>query len=379
MQICLLGCGGFIGSHLVEWLIENSDVEIVGTDINNDKVRHLLDEPRFTYHHSDLRTDRAFTEALVREADVLVDLIAVASPKKYVEDPLGVFDLDFLENLRIVELCTETGTRLIQFSTCEVYGRTWLSLVPDGVIPDDLRETLDVSMNEDDTPLIIGPTDKSRWIYSVSKQMLDRIIHASGEHRGLDYTIVRPFNFVGPRFDFLPSTRNHDSSPRAVAQFMDALLQGTSLKLVDGGGALRCYTYIDDATDAIGRIILDTEGVTSRETINIGNPQNEISVEGLANLMRDIYAEEFWDGESQLSDIVSVHHEEFFGRGYQDCDRRVPNIDKARRLLGWEPACDLRSLIKKTMQAFVDDLETTEGTTLVGSNSTSAPLAPATV
>ena len=377
MKICLLGCGGFIGSHLVEWLIENSDVEIVGTDISDDKIRHLLDEPRFTYHHSDLRVDKAFTEQLVREADVLVDLVAVASPKKYVDDPLGVFDLDFMENLRIVELCTETKTRLIQFSTCEVYGQTWLSLVPDGVIPDDVRETLDVSMNEDDTPLIVGPTDKSRWIYSVSKQMLDRIIHASGEHRGLDYTIVRPFNFVGPRFDFLPSTRNNDPSPRAVAQFMDALLQGTELKLVDGGSALRCYTDIDDAVEALGRILLDAEGVTFQETINIGNPRNEISVEGLANLMRDIYAEEYWDGESKLSDIVSVHHEEFFGRGYQDCDRRVPNIDKARRLLDWEPVHDLEHLIRKTMQAFVDDLESTEGTTLA--RSTSAPLAPATV
>ena len=377
MNICLLGCGGFIGSHLVEWLLENSDATIVGTDINDEKVRHLLHEPRFTYHHSDLRVDREFTEQLVREADVLVDLVAVASPHKYVEDPLGVFELDFLENLRIVDLCTKTKTRLIQFSTCEVYGRTWLSVVPEGVIPDNVAACADVSMNEDDTPLILGPTDKSRWIYSVSKQMLDRVIHASGEQRGLDYTIVRPFNFVGPRFDFLPSMRNNDPSPRAVAQFMDALLQGTDIKLVDGGAALRCYTYIDDASEAVGRMVLDRSGKTSRQTINVGNPRNEISVERLAHLMRDIFVSDFWDGESPLSDIVSVGHEEFFGQGYQDCDRRIPDISKARQLLDWEPVWDLRELIHATMQAFVDDWNASNATR--PATSTSARPAVATI
>lgn len=378
MRICLLGVGGFIGSHLAEWLLDHSDATIVGTDINEEKVAHLDGPPRFTYVHSDIRTDRETTRRLIREADVVVDLVAVASPKKYVEDPLGVFELDFLENLRVVEMCAEEGTKLIQLSTCEVYGRTWLSHVPGDALGPEQRETCDVAMNEDTTPLILGPTHVPRWIYAASKQMLDRVIHAYGVQRDLDYTIVRPFNFVGPRFDFLPSQRD-DDSPRAFAQFMDSLLHGTPIRLVDGGHALRCYTYIDDAVEAMGRIILDDEGVTSRQVFNIGNPANEISVRDLALLMRDIYRDQFWDGVSPLPEIVSVHRDDFFGKGYEDCDRRVPDITKARVLLGWEPRWSLNSLVEATMRWFVEDYRRSQEHASRSTGSTSAPPAVVTV
>lgn len=354
MRICLLGVGGFIGSHLAEWLLDHSGATIVGTDINGEKAAHLAGHPRFTFIHSDLRIDRETTRRLVREADVVVDLVAVASPKKYVEDPLSVFELDFMENLRVVEMCAEEKTKLVQLSTCEVYGRTWLSHVPAGVLDHAQRAACDVSMSEDSTPLILGPTHIPRWIYAASKQMLDRVIHAYGVQRGLDYTIVRPFNFVGPRFDFLPSARG-DDSPRAFAHFMDALLHGTPIRLVDGGRALRCYTYIDDAVEAMGRILLDQRGVTTRQVFNIGNPANEISVRGLAEMMRDMFRERFWDGATPLPDIVSVHRDDFFGAGYEDCDRRVPDIAKARGALAWEPRWSLTELVEATMRWFVDE------------------------
>jgi nucleoside-diphosphate-sugar epimerase len=354
MKICLLGCAGFIGSHLVEWLLNNSDAEITGTDITDAKVRHLLANPRFTYVHSDIREDKETTGRLVAESDVVVDLVAVASPTMYVRNPLEVFDLDFMENIRVVEQCAAHNTRLIQFSTCEIYGRTWLSLVPDELMTTEARAAADVTMRESDTCMIVGPIEKSRWIYSTSKQLLERVIHAYGQDRGLDYSIIRPFNFVGSRIDFLPSERN-DDSPRVIAHFMDALIHGTQIKLVDGGQALRAYTYIDDAVECVGRITLDRSGVTTRQAFNIGNPGNEISVEGLANEMLAIWKEDFWDRNSPLPEIVSVPGSQFYGEGYEDCDRRVPDITKARELLGREPAWDLRSLLRATMAAYVDD------------------------
>ncbi|OAI40738.1 hypothetical protein AYO38_05355 [bacterium SCGC AG-212-C10] len=354
MKICLLGCAGFIGSHLVEWLLKNSDAEITGTDITDAKVRHLLGNPRFTYIHSDIRDDKETTGRLIAESDVVVDLVAVASPTMYVRNPLEVFDLDFMENIRVVEQCAANKTRLIQFSTCEIYGRTWLSLVPDGLMTPEARAAADVTMSESETCMIVGPIEKSRWIYSVSKQLLERVIHAYGQDRGLDYAIIRPFNFVGSRIDFLPSERN-DDSPRVIAHFMDGLIHGTQLKLVDGGQALRAYTYIDDAVEAVGRITLDQSGVTTRQAFNVGNPNNEISVEGLAREMLSIWREKFWDGVSPLPEIVSVPGTTFYGEGYEDCDRRVPDISKARELLGWEPQWSLRSLLEATMGAFVED------------------------
>ena len=291
---------------------------------------------------------------------MVVNLVAIANPALYTRDPAHVFEVNFLSNLQVARDCMETATRLVQFSTSEVYGPTWLSLVPDGLLDQRTIETADVTMHEDETSLITGPIHKTRWIYSASKQLLERAIHAYGVSSGLDYTIIRPFNFVGPRFDTLPSERG-DNSPRMFAQFMYALLHGTRISLVDGGHARRTFTYIDDAVECIGRIVLDTSGVTSREVFNVGNPANEATVEEFAQLMRDIYAEQHWDGSSPLSEMQSVSHEEFFGAGYEDIDRRIPDISKARALLDWEPAWGLHDLVAATMDAFVGDFRARSG------------------
>ena len=353
MRVCLLGTGGFIGSHLVEWLLRNSDAELVGTDIDHGKIRHLLGEPRFSFYSSDIRNDRQLTAYITESADVVVDLVAIANPALYTRDPAQILELDFLENVKVAQLCAETHTRLVQFSTCEVYGKTWLSLVPDGLLTAEQRAAADVTMREDDTPFITGPVHKTRWMYSASKQLLERAIHAYGLTDGLNYTIVRPFNIVGPRFDYLPSEGDDEQAPRMFAQFMDALLTGTQISLVDGGRAQRSFVYIDDAVECIGPIVLDTSGVTSRQAINVGNPANETSIEALALLMRERYVDRYWDGRTPLSSIVDVSHERLFGAGYEDSDRRVPDISKARALLGWEPRWNLSDLVDATMESFV--------------------------
>ena len=352
MRICLFGSGGFIGSHLAEWLIENSDAEVVGTDIEHAKISHLLGETRFTYYDSDLRHDRDLASRLIETSDVVVHLVALANPVLYTRDPARIFELDFMENLRVVQECAQRGTRLIQFSTCEVYGPTWLSTVPEDLIPPEERASADVTLREDDSPLIAGPINKTRWIYAASNHLLERVIHAYGLSQGLDYAVLRPFNFIGPRFDELPSERG-DDSPRMFAQFMDALLHGTQISLVDEGAALRTYVYIDDAMEAVGRIVLDQSGATAQQIFNIGNPANEISVKGFAGMMLDIFVERHWDRHSPLPKIVNVSHEEFFGEGYEDCDRRIPDVTKARTLLGWEPRWSLRDLIAATMDDYV--------------------------
>ena len=90
MRVCLFGRGGFIGSHLAEWLLERPHIEVVGTDIQHGKISHLLDEPRFTYYDSDLRHDRALTQRLIETSDVVIDLVAMASPSRYLQEPLHV-------------------------------------------------------------------------------------------------------------------------------------------------------------------------------------------------------------------------------------------------------------------------------------------------
>lgn len=125
------------------------------------------------------------------------------------------------------------------------------------------------------------------------------------------------------------------------------------MKLVNGGRNLRTYTYIDDAVDCVARIIENPGGVCDRQIFNIGTPANEISIRGLAELMREIFAEQFRDAEKPLPEIVTVSSDEFYGEGYDDCDRRIPDITKAQTLLGWTPLHDLRSTVLKTMEYFV--------------------------
>ena len=207
--------------------------------------------------------------------------------------------------------------------------------------------------SENSSVFILGPVEKHRWIYACAKQLLERVIHAYGLEHGFNYTIIRPFNFIGPKIDYL--LNETDGIPRVFSFFMEALISGTAMKLVDGGHQRRCYTYIDDAVDGIYRIVENRGGVCDREIFNIGTPVNEVSIRQLAELMKEIYIEKFWDGRSSLPAIMDVAAEQFYGKGYEDSDRRIPDISKARTLLGWEPRWAMRDLLENTMRYYITD------------------------
>ena len=127
------------------------------------------------------------------------------------------------------------------------------------------------------------------------------------------------------------------------------------MKLVDGGHHRRCYTYVEDAIDCIYKIVLNPNGVCDKQIFNIGTPGNEISIQGLAYLMKDLYLEHFYQPGRPLPEILSVSGEEFYGKGYEDSDRRIPDINKAKTLLGWEPKWGLKELVLTTMASFTSE------------------------
>jgi len=348
LKILCLGAGGFIGSHLSSRLIEDNH-EITGVDTHQDKIEDLLASDSFRYIEQDICADGFSLEPLVQESDLVIDLIAYANPATYVDMPLDVFRLNFSENLKIAEACVKYRKRLIQFSSCEVYGKTVVSQGKEKLNdPDDPSWAL---FSEDQTDFLLGPIAKHRWIYSCAKQLLERVLHAYGLQKMLNYTIIRPFNFIGPGIDYLPEQA--DGSPRVFSHFMGALLQGTDMLLVDGGQHRRCYTYIDDAIDAIKTIVENPEGVCDCQIFNIGSPDNETSIKELAELMRDLYRQEFIDDRESETGIREVSAEEFYGFGYEDSDRRIPDISKARKLLGWNPTWGLKNLLLKTMDFYI--------------------------
>ena len=350
MKILTLGVGGFIGAHLAERLLHEGH-SVVGIDTHTDKIEGLLDHKKFHYKSQDIREADHNLDSLVKNADLVIDLIAYANPGIYVKLPLDVFRLNFVENLKIAEACVRHGKRLIQFSSCEVYGKTVASIIPDKL--KDPEDPLLATFSEDGTGYLLGPVAKHRWIYACAKQLLERVIHAYGLEGKLNYTIIRPFNFIGPKLDYLPG--DTDSTPRVFSFFMEALIKGTEMKLVNGGTQRRCYTYIADAIELIYRIIENSGNVCNLEIFNVGSPHNEVSIRNLAEIMRNIYAEQFHQPGTPLSRIIEVSANEFYGEGYDDSDRRIPDIRKARTLLGWEPCYGIEETLKRTMRYYVSE------------------------
>lgn len=349
----LLGGAGFLGSHLAAWLLRHSDAEVIVTDVELDHVRGLLNAPRFTYYDSDLRHDSDLTEHLVATADVVVNLVGSCPEAQATHPATEVFELELLEGLKIARLAAREDTRLVQLSSSEVYGPSWLSLVPPPLRTPDLRKAV-VALSEDSSPLVAGPAHRVRWLLAGTKHLLERALHAYAVEHRLDFTIVRPFNVVGAGAPVKPV--DSPSAPSLPA-LIEAAVAGEPLDLGRHAAAKRAYIYIDDAIEALGRIVVDQSHISSGETFNIGNPANEVTGTQLAHLVLDTYRERHWDRRSPLPTIIEDTSAPLDDLAHAELDdRRVPDITKARVLLGWEPRWVLADLVAATMEAHVEAL-----------------------
>lgn len=331
MKVLILGVNGFIGSSLVWKILTETQWEVYGMDMATNKLGHVMNHERFHFFEGDITINKEWIEYHVRKCDVVVPLVAIATPALYVKDPLRVFELDFEANLEIVRKAVKHRKRLIFPSTSEVYG-----LVQDP------------EFDEYTTNFVLGPIPKQRWIYSCSKQLLDRVIWAYGEQSGLDFTLFRPFNFVGPKLDDINDPK--EGSSRVVTQFLHCIITGKPIKLVDGGTQKRCFTFIDDGVECILRIIQNPNGAATRRIFNVGNPGMCYSIRELAEMLLDLVGEyEGYRDVRQRVRLENVRGEDYYGASYQDVIHRVPKIEEARRLLGWEPKTDLRTALRHTL------------------------------
>ena len=335
LKVVILGANGFIGSALTTAILRSRPWEVYAMDLYSDKLKDVASNPRFHFVEGDISINREWIEYHIKKCDVIVPLVAIANPAQYVTDPLRVFELDFEANLAIVRQCVKYRKRLIFPSTSEVYG-----MAPDPVL------------DEETSPFVYGPIHKQRWIYANSKQLLDRVIYAYGVKTELDYTLIRPFNFIGPNLDNIEDQK--EGSSRVFTQFLSNVMHRLPIKLVDGGEQKRSFTYIDDAIDCILRIIENTNGVATRRIFNIGNPANCVSVAELAKRIVRI-AGEFpqLEERAKAATIVPVTSQQYFGQGYQDIQARVPAVAAAREHLGWSPTTDLDTAIRKTIAYYV--------------------------
>ena len=334
-KILILGVNGFIGSALSERLLEDGKYEVHGMDLQSNYCRHLLGKPNFFFSEGDISIHREWIEYHIRKCDMVLPLVAIATPIEYVRNPLRVFELDFEENLRVVRYCVKDGKRVIFPSTSEVYGMC------------DEKE-----FDEDQSKLVLGPIRIQRWIYSCSKQLLDRVIWAYGSHGGLKFTLFRPFNWIGPRLDSLTSARV--GSSRAITQLILNLVEGSPILLIDGGRQKRCFTDIRDGIEGLFRAIENEGGKCDSQIINLGNPKNEASIRELAEMLVGMFDKHpLRHRFPPFAGFREIESTAYYGTGYQDVQHRRPSIRNARRLLHWEPKVDLEASVSATLDFFL--------------------------
>jgi nucleoside-diphosphate-sugar epimerase len=333
-KVLILGVNGFIGHHLTQHILAKTDWEVYGMDMSDSRLGELISHPRMHFFEGDITINKEWIEYHVKKCDVILPLVAIATPATYVREPLRVFELDFEANLPIVRAAVKHRKHLVFPSTSEVYGMCE-----------------DEEFDPETSNLVYGPINKPRWIYACSKQLLDRVIAAYGMEQGLNFTLFRPFNWIGPGLDSIFDTK--EGSSRVVTQFLGQLLHGQPIQLVDGGKQRRTFTDVSDGIDALVRIINNPGGVASGRIYNIGNPSNNFSVRELAEMMHKL-AFEFpeYAAAAAKCRIIDTSADAFYGKGYQDVQNRTPTISNTMSDLGWAPRIDMATALHRIYESY---------------------------
>ncbi|TND02384.1 MAG: NAD-dependent epimerase/dehydratase family protein [Rhodocyclaceae bacterium] len=323
-KILILGVNGFIGHHLSQRILNTTDWEVYGMDMNSERVTELMQNPRFHFFEGDIMINKEWIEYHVKKCDVILPLVAIATPATYVKEPLRVFELDFEANLPIIRQAVKYKKRVIFPSTSEVYGMCQ-----------------DPEFDPENSNLVLGPINKPRWIYSCAKQMMDRVIHAYGQQEGLQYTLFRPFNWIGPGLDSIHTPK--EGSSRVITQFLGHIVRG--------------FTYVSDGIDALMKIIDNKGGVANGKIYNIGNPKNNYSIRELATLMLDLAKQypEYAESVAKVK-VLETTSGEYYGKGYQDTQHRVPKITNTMADLDWTPKVAFEDALRSIFEAYRNDV-----------------------
>ncbi len=339
ITVALVGCGGFIGSHLLRAIFERTSWRVFGVDLDSYRIQEYLANPRFEFLSADLADPEVV--ARIAQFPVVVNLAAICTPGRYMAEAAEVIRSNYDHPRALADACAKSGSWLIHFSTSEIYGKT---AADSG------------ALLEDESEIVLGPVSASRWSYATAKLLTERYLAGLV---GLNWTVVRPFNFVGPYMDFMPGV-DGEGIPRVLANFSTALVRGETLKLVNGGVAKRCFTSVHDAVDFMFSVFAAGERALS-QAFNVGNAANEVSIAELAQLMRSVYAEVKGVSESDVPGVETVSGEDYYGKGYDDSLRRLPSVEKAERLLGFKAKISLKDALEESLTWFANHYGSNDG------------------
>ena len=331
ITVAIVGCGGFIGCHLLKAIFERTSWRVFGVDLESYRIQEHLANDRFEFLCADL-ADSAVVERIA-QYPVVVNLAAICTPGRYMAEAAEVIRSNYDHPRALADACAKSGSWLIHFSTSEIYGKTAAD---------------SPALEEDSSEIVLGPVAASRWSYATAKLLTERYMAGLA---GLNWTVVRPFNFVGPFMDFMPGI-DGEGIPRVLANFSTALVRGETLKLVNGGAAKRCFTSVHDAVDFIFCLLTHADAGVG-QAFNVGNGDNEVSIAELAALMRSVFASVKGVPESDVPGVEVVSGEDYYGKGYDDSLRRLPSVAKAENLLGFKAKIPLRTALEESLRWFV--------------------------
>ena len=310
MHVLITGGAGFIGSHLVEYLLARGDRVLVLDDLSTgsiENIAHCIGRPGFDYRIGSALDVPLVTE-LVDRCDVTVHLAAAVGVRLIVERPVHTIETNVRATEVVLGAAAKKQKPVVVASTSEVYGKA--TTIP-------FRE---------DHDLQLGPTSHSRWAYACSKALDEWLALAYWREKHVPVTIVRFFNTVGPR----QTGRYGMVLPGFAAQ----ALRGEPITVYGSGQQSRCFGHVHDAVEGLVRL-MDAPSAVG-EVFNIGSDE-EVTIERLAELVRD--------EAGSRSEIVKIPYSEAYAAGFEDMMRRVPDVSKLERVTGFRPRTPLARIV----------------------------------
>lgn len=315
MRVLITGGAGFIGSHLSDACIERGDEVFIIDDLSTgsfENIRHLKEHPRFHYTIDNVHNQPVAAE-LVDQCDVIFHLAAAVGVKLIVESPVHTIETNVRGTEVVLSLANKKKKKVLLASTSEVYGLS-----------------TQVPFTEDGN-LVMGATTKGRWSYACSKAIDEFLALAYWREKKLPTIVVRLFNTVGPR-----QTGQYGM---VIPTFVKQALSQRPITVYGDGRQSRCFCYVGDVVGALMKLMDDEQAVG--EVFNIGSNQ-EVTIGDLAKKVKELTNSE--------SEIVLVPYDEAYEEGFEDMPRRVPDISKVNRQIGFQPKMDLEGILKTVIE-----------------------------
>ncbi len=311
-MVMVTGAEGFIGSHLIKELLKRGYI-VKAFDLplleHCKNLSDVMDHKNLNYFSGDIRDKEAVEKFFCEKSSVIFHLASVVGVRYYMQDPLSLIEVSIIGTKNILEHCLKNKTRILFSSTSEIYGKN------------------NKTPWDEDSDRVIGNPSVDRWSYSSSKALVEHMLFALSRSKGLKFSTVRFFNVYGPK----------QNPIYVVSQSLQKIMNGERPEIYDSGEQNRCFTYVEDVIEGI--ILAATKNSALGHAFNIGN-NKPTTISNLVNLCLEI--------TSSTLQPIFVNTDKKYGSVYEDIEKRIPKVTKAKKILGWSAKTNLKDGLKKT-------------------------------